>query len=271
MRRKEAAMDDARSAAVKASEGQAFSEGDVGLPRATLHDELTARLRALVIEGELAPGTRVPEKALCERFQVSRTPLREALKVLASEDLLELLPNRGAMVSRLTIADVEEVFPVMGALEALAGELACANITEEELAEVQALHYQMVLHYTRGELPAYFRLNQAIHEKILAAARNRAVQPLPQPVRPDPARPLPRQHVQGALGQGRRGARRHPRRARRARRRRAFGDPEGPPAQQVRDGQGSPRTGKRPGRLSADFLNGVRPQLKFRPVISTFC
>ena len=168
-------MDDATSAAVKPSEGQAYSEGDAGLPRATLHDELTARLRALVIEGELAPGGRVPERALCERFQVSRTPLREALKVLASEGLLELLPNRGAMVSRLTIADVEEVFPVMGALEALAGELACANITEEELAEVQALHYQMVLHYTRGELPAYFRLNQAIHEKILAAARNRVL------------------------------------------------------------------------------------------------
>ncbi len=140
--------------------------------RATLHDELTARIRDQINEGELAPGTRVPERLLCERFGVSRTPLREALKVLASEGLLELSPNRGATVSRLTVEDVEEVFPVMGALEALAGELACAHITEEELAEIRALHYQMVLHYTRGERPAYFQLNQAIHEKILAAAHN---------------------------------------------------------------------------------------------------
>ena len=76
------------------------------------------------------------------------------------------------MVSRLTLADVEEMFPVMGALEALAGELAASRIGEEALAEVRALHYQMVLHYKRGELAPYFRLNQRIHELILEAADN---------------------------------------------------------------------------------------------------
>ena len=125
-----------------------------------------------IVHGDLAPGSRVPERELCERFQVSRTPLREALKVLASEGLLELLPNRGAMVSRLTIADVEQMFPVMGALESLAGELAVHRIGEQGLAEIRALHYQMVLHHTRGELAPYFRLNQQIHERILEAADN---------------------------------------------------------------------------------------------------
>ncbi len=139
---------------------------------ATLHDDLVERLRELIVESVLEPGARVPERELCERFEVSRTPLREALKVLASEGLLELLPRRGAQVTRLTAADLDEMFPVMGALEALAGELACAEITEVELAEVRALHYQMVLHATRGELPEYFRLNQRIHEAIMAAARN---------------------------------------------------------------------------------------------------
>ncbi len=139
---------------------------------ASLHARLVARLRDLIVEGELVPGARVPERALCERFGVSRTPLREALKVLASEGLLELLPNRGALVARLTAADLDEMFPVMGALEALAGELACTRITEEELAELRALHYQMVLHYRRGELPEYFRLNQRIHELVMDAARN---------------------------------------------------------------------------------------------------
>lgn len=142
------------------------------ITRVTLHDELVARLRDLIVEGELAPGARVPERALCERFGVSRTPLREALKVLASEDLLDLLPNRGATVARVTLADLDEMFPVMGALEALAGELACAHITDEQIAEVRALHYQMVLHYTRKELPPYFRLNQRIHELIMDAAGN---------------------------------------------------------------------------------------------------
>ncbi len=138
----------------------------------SLHDELVERLRELIVESTLEPGVRVPERELCERFAVSRTPLREALKVLASEGLLELLPHRGAQVTRLTAADLDEMFPVMGALEALAGELACTWITEAEMAEVRALHYQMVLHATRGELPEYFRLNQRIHEAIMAAARN---------------------------------------------------------------------------------------------------
>ena len=148
------------------------SERAAPIARTTLHDQLTARLRDMIIEGDLAPGERVPERELCERFQVSRTPLREALKVLASEGLLDLAPNRGARVSKLTVDDVEEMFPVMGALEALAGELVASRIGEEDLAEIQALHYQMVLHHKRGELPAYFRLTQAIHEKIMAVAGN---------------------------------------------------------------------------------------------------
>ena len=142
------------------------------IKRTSLHDQLVGRLRDLIVQGDLAPGTRVPERELCERFHVSRTPLREALKVLASEGLLELLPNRGAMVSRLTLEDVEEMFPVMGALEALAGELAATRIDEEGLAEIRALHYQMVLHHKRGELAPYFRLNQRIHELILETADN---------------------------------------------------------------------------------------------------
>jgi len=142
------------------------------LRRGSLHDELVGSLRDLIVEGELPPETRVPERELCVRFGVSRTPMREALKVLASEGLLTLLPNRGAQVVRLTMDDIDEMFPVMGALESLAGELACARITPEEIAEIRALHYQMVLHHARRELPEYFRLNQRIHERILEIAGN---------------------------------------------------------------------------------------------------
>jgi len=144
----------------------------VPIRKPLLHEEIVERLRGLIFAGELVPGQRVPEKELCARYGISRTPLREALKVLASEGLITLLPNRGARVTRLTPADAEELFPVMGALEALSGELACARATDAEIAEVRALHYQMALHHTRGERDDYFRCNQAIHRKIMAIAGN---------------------------------------------------------------------------------------------------
>lgn len=145
------------------------------IQRRALHDEIIEKLRDMISEGELPPGTRVPEKLLCLRFGVSRTPLREALKVLGSEGLVDLLPNRGAMVARLTVNDIEELFPVMGQLEALAGELACQNATEEEVAEIRLLHSQMVLDFTRSNRSAYFKVNQEIHSKILGAARNQTL------------------------------------------------------------------------------------------------
>ena len=142
------------------------------IERTSLHDTIVNRVRAMVYDGDLKPGDKVPERLLCETLGISRTPLREALKVLASEGVLELLPNRGARVAKLTAADVDEMFPVMGALEALAGELACANASEADLAELRALHYQMALHHTRGERAEYFALNQKIHEKIMGSAGN---------------------------------------------------------------------------------------------------
>jgi DNA-binding GntR family transcriptional regulator len=142
------------------------------IERQSLHEAVTDRVRDMIVEGAYPPGSRLPERVLCETLGISRTPLREALKVLAYEGLLDLAPNRGARVAGLTAADVDELFPVMGALEALAGELACARITDTDIAEIRALHYQMILHHTRGERPPYFELNQHIHEKILDAARN---------------------------------------------------------------------------------------------------
>jgi DNA-binding GntR family transcriptional regulator len=148
------------------------------IARRSLHDEVVERVRGLVLEGGLAPGSRVPEKLLCEQFGISRTPLREALKVLASEGLLELLPNRGAVVTSLTARDVDEMFEVMGALEALSGELACQRMDDAGIAEIRDLHERMVGHYQRRELPDYFRLNQRIHEKIMLAACNETLRTL---------------------------------------------------------------------------------------------
>jgi len=140
--------------------------------RKSLHQELVDRLEQLIISGELAPGSKVPEKMLCTRFGVSRTPLREALKVLASCGLVRLEPNRGAWVTQVTIGEVEEVFPVLGVLESLSGELACKSITDDEIAVVRGLHNQMIHSYETRDLDSYFAINQKIHRAILMAARN---------------------------------------------------------------------------------------------------
>lgn len=126
----------------------------------------------MIFDGELIGGQRVPEKLICEKLSVSRTPLREALKVLASEGLLTLPPNRGARVNRLKTEDVDDMFPVMGALEALAGELVCEKISDAQIDEIRSLHYQMAADHKNRNLGGYFELNQRIHAGIMAATKN---------------------------------------------------------------------------------------------------
>jgi DNA-binding GntR family transcriptional regulator len=138
----------------------------------TLHHGVLSALRDLIVHGELPPGARLTEAVLCERLKVSRTPLREALKVLSHEGLVEILPNRGARVVRLLLEDVKDLFEVIGALESLAGRLACERINDAEICEIKAIHYQMQAGFIRRDLPEYFRLNQSIHRRIVAAAGN---------------------------------------------------------------------------------------------------
>ena len=142
------------------------------IPPAALHEQATQRLRQMLVEGQIAPGAKLNERALCEQLNLSRTPLREAIKTLAAEGLVELLPNRGAIAVQLGEADVLNTFEVMAGLEGMSGELAAQRITPEELAEIQALHFEMKAAYTRRDLSTYYRLNAAIHRAINTAARN---------------------------------------------------------------------------------------------------
>jgi DNA-binding GntR family transcriptional regulator len=138
----------------------------------TLPFALAERLREMIIEGELAPGARLNERGLCERLGVSRTPLREAFRVLAAEGLVDLQPNRSAQVVAFSDDDIRESFEVMGALEALSGQLACRHIGDDEVAEIKALTFEMLACHARRDLPAYYRLNRAIHDRINEAAGN---------------------------------------------------------------------------------------------------
>jgi len=142
------------------------------IPRAALHEQVAQQLRQMLVEGQIAPGAKLNERELSEVLQVSRTPLREAIKMLAAEGLAELLPNRGAIALQLTRADVLNTFEVMAGLEGQSGELAAQRITEAELNNIKALHFEMLAAYTRQDLSAYYRLNSEIHRAINAAAKN---------------------------------------------------------------------------------------------------
>jgi DNA-binding GntR family transcriptional regulator len=153
--------------------GQSVSSAGVDpISRNYLHDEVVRGLRALIQSGELKPRQRLNETKLADQFQISRTPLREAIKVLAAEGLLDLLPNRGARVASISENEIDEMLEVIAGLEATGGELACARIQPEELEQIGALHARMSTAYLGGDVPTYFDLNRQIHDAIIAAARN---------------------------------------------------------------------------------------------------
>jgi DNA-binding GntR family transcriptional regulator len=140
--------------------------------RTGLHDELVAELRDMILRCDLVPGTRVPERELCERFAISRTPLREALKVLASIGLLELRLNRGAWVPPMGSSEVWEVFDVLAGLERRAGELAAPLMDGRDLRDVQRLHDTLVAEWRGGSLDRLFRTDLKFHRRLVEAARN---------------------------------------------------------------------------------------------------
>jgi DNA-binding GntR family transcriptional regulator len=144
----------------------------ISIPRQVLHQEVAVRLRQRIVEGHLAPGAKLNERELSESLHVSRTPLREAIKMLAAEGLVELLHNRGAVVAQMSQQDVADTFEVIAGLEGQSGALAAQRITDGELAEIRALHYEMLAAYTRRDLPTYYSINAQIHTLINAAARN---------------------------------------------------------------------------------------------------
>jgi DNA-binding GntR family transcriptional regulator len=142
------------------------------IERRTLHDEVVSRLRAMLVDGRIAPGAKLNERELCERLRVSRTPVREAIKLLAAEGLVDLLPNRGAVAVKLDETDVVHIFEVLADLEGMSGELAARRISDAELGEIKALHYDMLACFARRDLSGYYRINALIHAAINSAARN---------------------------------------------------------------------------------------------------
>lgn len=143
--------------------------------RRTLHEELASLLRTMIVEGDLRPGERIPEQALCERFGVSRTPLREALMVLSAERLVQLSPNRGASVVRVTWEDVAEILPLLGTLEGHGGALACRRIAEAGLSRLGSLLEQVAERHRPEDAEGYVLFCRDFADVVLEEAGNTTV------------------------------------------------------------------------------------------------
>jgi DNA-binding GntR family transcriptional regulator len=139
----------------------------------SLHDDVAAQLREQIFEGLLPPGSFLDEAALCERLSISRTPLREALKVLTAEGLLRHEPRRGCFVNEVTEQDLDEIFPVIALLEGRCAFEAARNASDAELADLEALHERLMKHAKAKRINEYYAANFAIHEAIITLANNR--------------------------------------------------------------------------------------------------
>lgn len=137
-----------------------------------LVEKVANYLREHIVMDHFQPGQRLPERTLAKELQVSRTPMREALKILATEGLVVLLPHRGAVVADVSPRDMQEKAYVLSVLEQAAAELACCNASDDDIAELQAMHYEMKAAFLRRDRQNYFRLNQDIHNRIVALSGN---------------------------------------------------------------------------------------------------
>ena len=142
----------------------------------SLHDQVVSRVRDLIIEGHLEPGSRIDESQLIEKLGVSRTPFREALRTLAAEGLVIVRPSKGSVVRKWTPEDVFSMLEVLGHLEQLAGELACVRASDEAIDELLQLHHEMLAFYKARDRLPYYKLNQEFHTRLTALSRNPTLQ-----------------------------------------------------------------------------------------------
>lgn len=142
------------------------------LERMSLHDQLVAKVREMIVDGELKAGAPLPERMLCETFGVSRTPLREAFKILASEGLIELRSHRTPVVTPINRTEIANIFDIVVALDGVVGAQAAILATDDDIAKLNMMHDQLVQLHRDASRAAYFRLNQRIHVEITRLAGN---------------------------------------------------------------------------------------------------
>ncbi|WP_157218387.1 GntR family transcriptional regulator [Flavisphingomonas formosensis] len=157
-------------------------EGTKALAETTV-DKLADDMAEAILSGEFAPGSRLDEQLLAQRYAVSRTPVREALRQLATTGLIEVRPRRGAIVTQVTPAQLEELFVAMGELEATCARLAAMSMLPTERRRLQALHERMGVLARQGDALAFADCNHDLHTMIYAGAHNGVLADMTQALR----------------------------------------------------------------------------------------
>ena len=145
------------------------------IERKSLSQQVADELRDLILLEKLAPGATIPERETASALGVSRTPLRESLRILASEGLVEIAPNRAPRVADPSLEELEDLLQVQGALEALAGELACDKATDAQLEKIKAQEQAMRKASGKLESLKFFQRDMDFHRAIVAASSNRVL------------------------------------------------------------------------------------------------
>src|SRR5579864_537091 len=137
-----------------------------------MYAAIAERLREMILDGELAPGARIDEKALCELFDISRTPLREALKTLVTEGHVTHRQHMGFQVAPINKDEIAAIFEVLHGLEETAGRLAAQRIDDKQMKVLLERHRTMEAYHREGRRTAYYRANQKVHQHIVDVADN---------------------------------------------------------------------------------------------------
>lgn len=146
------------------------------IKRLPLHTQVAEILRGQIVRGELLPSERLNEVALCETLGISRTPLREAMKILESEGLVTIRPHKGAVVSEISLRDIEEIFDLLAPLEALATRFAVDRMSDDEHAAMIALHDQMIACYKANDREGCFQNDYEFHSQMISLSRHAVLQ-----------------------------------------------------------------------------------------------
>ena len=143
------------------------------LVHSSLHEEVAQQLRDQIFAGTLFQGSFIDEVAICEHLKISRTPLREALKVLTAEGLVRHEPRRGSFVNEVTEKDLDEIFPIIALLEGRCAYEAALNISDSDISALDGLHDRLQQHARFKRINDYYATNLTIHEAIITLANNR--------------------------------------------------------------------------------------------------
>ncbi|MEW6531989.1 MAG: GntR family transcriptional regulator [Thermodesulfobacteriota bacterium] len=145
------------------------------IPARPLSQEVAQRIRDMIRKGLVKKGDRIIEKEFCQSMGISRTPLREALRILSSEGLIDLVPNKGAYVAQPSLREIRELFEVMSILEGTCARVVAEKMTDGDLAKIEKLHAQLEKHFEEKEPEKYLKVNQRYHILLQELTGNRVL------------------------------------------------------------------------------------------------